>query len=230
MDIEYYVAKNKYGAYCIPKSSAYTYTSQAILNGQVHEPSTIDYIISRAGRGDIIHAGAGFGDFLPALSKNCAGRIWTFEPNRENFECAKRTIEINALDNVVLQNFGLGANNETKFLRIAENGLALGPRSEVCESSESCPELQDFVTHTLDDLFPQQDIALIHLDVEGHEFEILRGAARLIERCSPTIILEIDGRALKYNAFMASIGYKVVDQLIYDAKEMVFVNTVYERS
>ena len=80
--------KNKYGVYSIPKEIAYTYTAQTILDGGVHEDTTIDYI--RSIGGNIIHAGSGFGDFLPAL-KNC-DKVWAFEPNKLMYESSLDTI------------------------------------------------------------------------------------------------------------------------------------------
>ena len=55
-----------------------------------------------------------------------------------------------------------------------------------------------------------QNVNFIHLDVEGHEVEALRGAASLIERCSPTLQLEILPRFkdMIYD-YVQSIGYKL---------------------
>lgn len=51
----------------------------------------------------------------------------------------------------------------------------------------------------------------IHLDVEGHEVEVLRGAERLIKRCSPTLQLEILPRFKdEIYAYIETIGYRVV--------------------
>lgn len=228
-EYEYRVVNNEHGKFCVPTSSSYTYTSQAILAGRVHEPGTIDFIIGNHKGMDVIHAGAGFGDFLPALSRGCPGTIFTFEPNNENYFCARKTVEINNLKNVDLRNCGLGDVSTTRHVKVLENGIALGPRSETCELTIANGESQECKVFRLDDLFPDHQFSIIHLDTEGYEFRILDGAAQLIERCSPLIILEIDDRALRYNEYMRSIGYRPARQLIYDAKEMVFVNTVYER-
>jgi len=36
------IAKNQWGQYSIPEEISYTYTAQFILNGGVHEETTID--------------------------------------------------------------------------------------------------------------------------------------------------------------------------------------------
>ncbi|HMK88890.1 MAG TPA: FkbM family methyltransferase [Methylocystis sp.] len=225
----YTIAKNKHGLYCVPKSSAYTYTSKTILGGRVHEASTIRFIIENSKGLDVIHAGAGFGDFLPALSKGCSGNIWSMEPNYENYLCAKKTIELNDIHNVHLLNCGLGEVCSNKYFKIKENGRSLGPRTVIADSVEFDSNLQKCEIFTLDELMPLPNVSILHLDTEGYEFEILKGATKLIEICNPLIILEIDSHALKYNEYMRSIGYKPSRQLIYNAREMVFVNTVYDR-
>jgi FkbM family methyltransferase len=222
----YTVAENEHGLICVPVSSAHTYTSRAILAGRVHEPETIRFIIDNHGGKDVVHAGAGFGDFLPGLSKGCGGTIWTFEPNRENHFCARRTIELNGLQNVVLSDCGLGDAPAVGRLQVHEEGASLGPRSQICEGAVG-PDVQECTLVKLDDVLAGKDISIIHLDTEGHEFRILDGSRELIDRCHPLIILEIDDRALKYNDYMDKLGYRPIKQLIYDAHDMVFVNTVY---
>jgi hypothetical protein len=102
---------NKFGGFCVPASSQHRPAAHAILTGRVWESETIEFITTRCGDGDVVHAGTYFGDFLPALSKACRpdARVWAFEPNTENYRCAKITIGLNGLQNVVLTNAGLGA-------------------------------------------------------------------------------------------------------------------------
>lgn len=221
------IASNRYGRYCVPLSSAYTYTSRAILAGQVHEPETLRYIAEHHGGRDIVHAGAGYGDFLPALAAACAGTVWAMEPNEDNHRCAQQTLELNGLSNVQLLHCALGERGGEALLRVSEEGLSLGPRSVTVEADTAEQGLQACPMQRLDDLLPTQEVSLVHLDTEGHEFRILDGARALIARCRPLVILEIDAQALRYNRYMAALDYRPVEQLIYNAGEMVFVNTVY---
>ena len=212
--------KNKYGVYSIPKEIAYTYTAQTILDGNVHEDTTIDYI--RSIGGNIIHAGSGFGDFLPAL-KNC-DKIWTFEPNKLMYESSLDTISLNKLDNVNIFPYAIGEyDGKSTLQHIDESGLEMGPRSEIGDVGYGVEMIK------LDSLIPKDcKISLIHLDLEGYEFEALKGAKEIIERDKPIVVLEIDSRAVNYNNFMLSLNYVTHKQLIYNSNErMVFVNTVY---
>jgi FkbM family methyltransferase len=227
------IAKNIYGFYCVPISSDYTLTSKAILNGQVHEPDTIKFIADHCGNGHVIHAGAGFGDFLPALSKACHQKVWTFEPEIENYLCAQKTIELNELKNIEIYNCALGSKQEKLFLKVRQNHQKLGVRSEMQNPVEVTPseDLQLTDVSKLDDLIPKDaNISIIHLDVEGYEHEVLKGAHNIISQYAPLIILEIHSEALKYNDMMEKMNYLPFKHLIYDAGPMVFVNTVYRKA
>jgi FkbM family methyltransferase len=219
--------RNKYGVYSIPKEISYTYTAQTILGGGVHEDTTIDYI--RSISGNIIHAGSGFGDFLPAL-KDC-DKVWVFEPNKLMYESSLSTISLNQIDNVEIFQCAIGEyNGECTLQHIDENGLEMGPRSEVQFNVNRGSDVGYGVKMVkLDSIIPKDcKISLIHLDLEGYEFEALNGAKEIIERDKPIIVLEIDSRAVSYNNFMLSINYVTHKQLIYNSNErMVFVNTVY---
>jgi len=214
------IAKNKYGLYSIPKSVEYTYTAQLILEGGVHEDTTIEYLKSIGG--NIIHAGTGFGDFLPAL-KDCDS-VWAFEPNHLMYKSSIETISLNNISNVKLFPYALGRYDGIGNLKnIDESGLEMGPRSEMSDDGVEVKIVK------LDSIIPKDvKISVIHLDLEGYEFAALSGAKEIIERDKPIIVLEIDTRAVTYNDFMLSLGYVTHKQLIFNSNErMVFVNTVY---
>ena len=214
------IAKNQYGLYSIPKEVQYTYTAQLILEGGVHEDTTIEYIKSVGG--NIIHAGSGFGDFLPAL-KDC-DKVWTFEPNTLMYQSSLETISLNNISNVELFPYALGRYDGVGNLKhIDEVGLEMGPRSEIGDGGIEVKMVK------LDSIIPKDvKISLIHLDLEGYEFVALSGAKEIIERDKPIIVLEIDTRAVIYNNFMLSLDYIPHKQLIFNSNErMVFVNTVY---
>jgi FkbM family methyltransferase len=42
------------------------------------------------------------------------------------------------------------------------------------------------------DLYQLQGVGFIKVDVEGHEFELLRGAEHTLARCMPTLLVEIE--------------------------------------
>jgi FkbM family methyltransferase len=188
------IAYNRYGGYCVPLSSQHRPAAKAILEGRVYEPDTITFVASRCGRGDIVHAGTYFGDFLPALAHAVAdgALIWAFEPNEENFRCAGITLAINAIENTRLMHAALGEGTASGALVTADAaGLALGGGSTIARGTTEGATLQPVSIVAVDDVVPRdREVSLMQLDVEGYEREALAGAVRTIERWRPVLVLE----------------------------------------
>lgn len=189
------VAYNKYGGYCVPLSSHHRPAAQKILSNDVYEPKTIAYMLNNCNNGDIVHAGTYFGDFLPALSRGVVSgaKVWAFEPNPENYRCAKITLEINDIKNTVLTNAGVGGKKETLLVKTRDAyGRALGGASQIINGNANDEVGTEFVQIvTIDDVVDsERNVSIIQLDVEGHEKEALKGALTTIKRCLPIIILE----------------------------------------
>ena len=217
------VSYNKYGGYCVPESSRHRPAAQKILSNYVHEPKTIEFIISNCGNGDIVHAGTYFGDFLPALSKRAApgSEIWAFEPSRENYRCARITLEINDIANVVLTNAGLGAKQKYVLLQTTDKkGRSVGGGSRIIKNeSNETPGTETVQIVTIDDMIePDRNVSIIQLDVEGYEKEALTGALKTIQRCLPTIILEVEPDSTLCNSDwfsknILSLGYRKIGDI-----------------
>ena len=97
-----FVAFNKFGGYCVPLSAVHERVVKLILEGQVYEPDTIDFMLKNCKGADNVHAGTFFGDFLPALSAGVESdaKIWAFEPTKEFYKCAASTMQINSITNI----------------------------------------------------------------------------------------------------------------------------------
>lgn len=190
------VSYNRFGGYCVPESSRHRPAARKILSHDVYEPGTIEFMVSHCAKGDVVHAGTYFGDFLPALSKGLApgSKVWAFEPNPENYRCARITLEINDIQNVVLTHAGLGAKRDHLRIKTSdESGRPLGGASRIIsQAPDGAAVAESIQIVTIDDAVQQdRDISIIQLDVEGYEREALTGALRTIQRCHPTLILEV---------------------------------------
>ena len=188
------ISYNRYGAYCVPSSSASRPAAQKILSGRVYEPETIEFMVANCKNGDIVQAGAYFGDFLPALSKACSenSKIWSFEPNSENYRCARLTLELNGIENVELHNIGLGSEIAEADLRVEDNkGAAMGGGSRILEKADSEGNFEKIRIRPIDEVIgPERMVSIIQLDVEGFEIKALMGAMKTIARCKPILIIE----------------------------------------
>jgi FkbM family methyltransferase len=209
------IAYNKYGGYCVPLSSQHRPAAQTILAGRVWESSTIDFLTSHGGNGDIVHAGTYFGDFLPALSHSCGigAKVWAFEPNPENYRCALVTVTINGIQNVELQNAGVGARRGSLPMVVLDNcGRSLGGISRIVERSDEGNKkgLVNVDIVTIDEIVPpDRTVSIIQLDVEGFEKEALTGALTTVRRCKPILVLEWLPEESWFSKNIIALGYRI---------------------
>lgn len=219
--LDAFIAYNEYGGYCIPSNCITRPAVRRLLDGRAHEPNTIAYMRENCGKGDIVHAGTFYGDFLPglssALSKNAW--IWAFEPNYESFRCAQITIILNDIKNVNLKNYGLGERESTKRFRTRRpSGEFMGGGSEIIKDDDPWDgTIVNINIKSLDTCVPtDRHISIIQLDVEGYEEQALKGSILTIKRCKPILILEDETDSTEDNWFrdnIKSLGYSRVDQL-----------------
>jgi len=59
------------------------------------------------------------------------------------------------------------------------------------------------------DGFAIPDVAFIKIDVEGHEVEVLAGARETIERCRPTVLIEVKNANVRaVDSYFQNLGYQ----------------------
>lgn len=213
--LESIVGANEHGLYCIPRSSLGP-IAQTILRSRVYEPNTIALMCSTDPEEDIVHAGAFIGDFLPALSKSrrSGAIVWAFEPNRWHYRCAQITCILNDLDNVVLTNAGLGVREERALLQTVNRaGLAIGGSGHLVDAPEGVGTTEEVQLLAIDETVGlDRWVAVLQLDVEGHEEPALAGAMGTIERCRPLIIVETlpESRVMED---LSNLGYRAAGVL-----------------
>jgi FkbM family methyltransferase len=219
------VYKNKYGSYYLPLNHDHRPAIKKIKMGEVYERETLEFIeVIYKPHTHIVHAGAYFGDMLPFFSKLVGeqNKVWAFEPIKLNYECAKATLSLNGINNVILMNNALSSEARRLPMRVIDSeGKPCGGSCSIIPSHSPSKNVETVQTILLDELLPEDEpISLIHLDVEGHEIEALTGALKIIEKNHPVVILEVwDHKKKEINHFMKTLHYKAV--------KIVNGNTVY---
>lgn len=207
------IAQNKYGKYAIPhevKNHA-RFDVKQVLKGKIHEPDTIEYMLKHGKDGLVVHAGAFYGDFLPALSK--LPKVWAFEPYYRYWQCAVKTLELNypnGQSSVGVWNLGLGESSYDKpILHSDPDGKPLGGETFLSYDEEDklaifkkrnkfdsnlTPEVTDMARIvTLDEMIFGMDIqtvSILQYDLEGYEEKALMGSIKTINKFKPILILE----------------------------------------
>jgi FkbM family methyltransferase len=102
---------------------------------------------------------------------------------------ADEVLSINGLQNVELQNAGVGARRGSLPMVVLDNcGRSLGGISQIVERSDERNEkgLVNVDIVTIDEVVPsERTVSIIQLDVEGFEKEALTGALMTVRRCKP---------------------------------------------
>lgn len=204
----YILAENIYGKYYIPHESIHRPCPETLINKKVWEHATLKFIEYDYSTGDIIHAGTFFGDFLPFLSKilDKENKIYAFEPILRNYESTKLNIKLNNINNVKLFNNCLTDRNQEHKFKTFSNNVYLGGGSHITYDNNFDEVSKGIKIDKFKDEL--KNLSIIHLDVEGHEANVILGAREVIIKFKPTLILENIPNDKTVTDFLKDNGYK----------------------
>ncbi len=176
-----------------------TYERQAFWSGR-YEERTSALAESRLRKGDVVvDAGANVGFFTIRLARRLqrlgGGRIHAFEPIPENALRLAHNVEANGVGDIVrIHECALGAfEGRVDFHRQNEYGATTGNAAMIGASMSTLDADMDAEVTTLDAFAERENLtscALLKLDVEGAELEVLRGGEATIARLRPPILAE----------------------------------------
>jgi FkbM family methyltransferase len=186
----------------------------------VWEPQTTKLLLhlSRQARHDLI-GGAYFGDQAIPVARELAARNGVchgFELNADQAEMLAHNAALNGLNNVRVNRIGLWSDDKTQLTLTEGDSFAFARASN---------ETTVVNTTTIDSYCQAQgniDLDLIMLDIEGGEFEVLKGAPGQLARepgRAPNIVFEVHRSYVDWTnglasteivKFVQSFGYQVV--------------------
>ena len=158
--------------------------------------------------------GANKGSFVFWLSRWCRrGKVVAFEPQPQFAELLGRLARTLELDNVTIEQKAVFSKAGRADLFVPKGhspGASLVSKTAGASNFEtiSVPMVR------LDDHFARGErITFIKVDVEGAEFEVFKGAERILREQSPLIIFECENRHLNgarvedVFAYLSGLGY-----------------------
>lgn len=153
-----------------------------------------------------VDVGANIG-FYTSLMGHRGGQVTSFEPHPRLFRALKEN-SLN-LKNIDLRNKAL-SNEKGSFKLYIPNGFSGNNGLASLEPRENC-ETFEVETETLDQIFRDQTIDVIKIDVEGHELSVLKGAEKLLseKRIRHLLFEEFGGDKAPSLEFLLSRGYQV---------------------
>jgi FkbM family methyltransferase len=168
--------------------------------------------ILRAGQ-QVIDIGANYGVYTLSMAHAVGpkGKVWAFEPASSTADLLAQSIAANGFSHVILEKSALSSE-------IGSARLSLNDHSELNElirdGSGGTSGNEVVPLTTLDDCLKQyewKDIAVVKIDAEGEEANILKGGRAFFSALSPLIEYEVkaaDTLHLELIDAFAALGYR----------------------
>ncbi len=181
----------------------------------------------------IFDVGANFGIMSLHYAKVAsAGMVYAFEPTHYAICRLKRNIELNAElagRIIAIQSFvSSSSSRETDIKAYSSWKVAGEPKDQKHSLHGGTVKTAEGVgVVSLDDFCSKNAISrldFIKIDTDGYEYEVLKGARRVISEFKPTIIFEIGLYAMKekniefkhYSDFFGSLGYSLYNSVNFE--------------
>jgi len=182
-----------------------------------------------------VDVGANIGSYTILASGQIGCRTIAFEPVPATFTRLKNNIAINHIsDKVEALNVGIGSISTKIRFSIDQDSA-----NHVLVENETSPSIE-IAVETLDQLLGQHFPALIKIDVEGYESEVLKGANNILSNPGlQAIIIELNGSGRKYgyndddiHQSLIRKGFQSVEYLPFERQlkdKLIYgdMNTIY---
>jgi FkbM family methyltransferase len=172
----------------------------------------------------VIDVGANLGEWTVPFARKVgpAGRVLAIEPAPRNAVALESTLAANALRHAEIVRCAVGDNDGIAQFAVpvvtsarTDTGTArIGP---TCAGHDAL----HVPLRSLDSLAAEHDLPrldLIKIDVEGHERKVLDGAAAILGRCRPVLVVETGHEADEDRAAihdrLAGFGYRMIGILL----------------
>jgi FkbM family methyltransferase len=148
------------------------------------------FIVQRHENPVFLDIGANAGTHTLAVAKFCE-QIHCFEPYPLVLESLRKNVEANDLGNVTIHEFGLSSQSrQADFFENKYGNFGAGTFQSLNREPDFCLPLRRG-----DTVFPDLGISridVIKIDVEGHEFEVLTGIRKHLDRTRPIVLWELN--------------------------------------
>ncbi len=149
------------------------------------------------------------------------GNVYAFEPAQVNLGYLHKHIDINGINNVKVVEQLVGEVNQDR-VKFFEQRVATGQNSMVVKKNHEAY----FETHrpqtTLDTFCSKQRLLpeVIKIDVEGAEWDVLKGGDRVLTESLPKIFLSVHPVELKLMGKSTEQLLRLIDELGFELLEM----------
>ena len=153
----------------------------------------------------VLDIGANIGHYTILFSRLAGpdGRVIAFEPVPETFDLLSTNVLRFQYRNVTLLNAAVSDCSACLGVEVPKFDSGLNNYYEAHLSKEDSK--LKVISLSIDSLCIPHPISLIKIDVEGHEFSVLKGMICLLERDIPTLVIE--GNSSEVDKLLSELGY-----------------------
>jgi len=207
---------------------------EEIINMTIREDDIIEHFTPK--QGDIvIDIGANIGRYTIISSKRVGtkGKVVAIEAHPGNFEILNRNIKLNQLTNIIPLNYA-AYSKETKiklYVPDEESGYTIY-HTLMERTGKKFVEVN---ANTLDYLLQlneirQEEVNWIKIDVEGAEFEVLKGATNVLSKSKDiALLIEVHGldNYRPIVEFLSSYNFKIEFEKTYETGDKHIIQRKY---
>ena len=157
----------------------------------IREPHCVDIMKKILKKGmHVVEVGANIGYFVlqEHIILGNTGKIYAIEPNPLSVKYLKKNVKINSMKNVKLLNMGVSdKNGEMTFLMSKKWNLSRFQNDKKTTTSDVLKEIPVKIK-TLDSLFANKKVNFIRTDIEGYEYQMIKGAQKVLSNNKNLII------------------------------------------
>jgi len=171
-----------------------------------------------------IGANIGLQSIRMAQSVTKTGHVYSFEPLAHLQNKFKRNIALNKFENVTLFPFALSDAADEITYSINENNWNQGTFSlQHKNSGTTAQQITIKVADQLTEIQMLPHLELIKIDVEGFEFQVIKGLEKTIRKHKPRIIFEYDNNYWGVNGQNIGDCFEFLRGMNYDLYQITSV-------
>ena len=144
---------------------------------------------------NILDIGAHIGYHSMNFATLTKGKVYSFEPQPQNYKLLHLNAKINNLKNIHPIMMSLSDINESSKIPLVSKSKDKGNMGDFTINNLTSNMYAKINSRTLDS-FNLENIALIKIDVQGWEKKVLKGAEETLKRCKPLLIIEFENHQL----------------------------------
>jgi FkbM family methyltransferase len=152
-----------------------------------------------------IGANAGFYTLLASVLVGSSGHVYAFEPLPRNIHFLREHLRLNQITNVDIVEAAVSDKDGEEYFDDSA-GAAMGHLAASGNKRVKTVKIDELV---INKVLPPPDH--LKIDVEGAEFLVLTGAAKVLKEIRPKILLSTHGPAIHLQCceLLKSLGYKL---------------------